>query len=112
MHSRTGARQRGVHVAFAPVEELISPCRPHARQICVSFFDENGANTLKLDMDSAAGCPVVTLHNCRHGPLDPPDVHLLPLECFTLGNDCSQHTGDLDLSFCVYVVYTIRVCEY
>jgi len=36
-------------------------------QVCVGFFNAAGTNTLKLDMDSAAGCPTLALQNCRHG---------------------------------------------
>ena len=60
-------------------------------EVCVGFYRADGTNSLKLDQDSAAGCPSITLHNCRRDPSSPPDVHLLPLPCITLGNDCSQH---------------------
>ena len=67
-------------------------------EVCVGFYTPAGQNSLKLDEDSAAGCPTITLHNCRKEPLAPPDVHLLALPCVTLGNDCSQHT---DCTSCV-----------
>jgi hypothetical protein len=61
----------------------------------VDFYNPQASNTLNLDKGSASGCPAITLHNCARNPSDPtlnPDIHLIPLDCFVLGNSCSQHS--------------------
>jgi len=80
-------------------ESIEHVCGP-AVDLCLGFVDDRGKNSLKLDLDSAAGCPLITFENCRRSTADGEIhvVHLLPLPCFLLGNECMQHT---DCASCI-----------
>ena len=71
--------------------ELHQACGPDGI-LCIDFMNVGGLSSLTLDLDSAAGCPSISLHACSGESPEAGQGHQTPMPCFTLGSDCSQHT--------------------